>query len=268
MTESAQRPPTAEPTSSAAEPTSSAAEPTSSAGGPQSSAGGRRAPARSAEEAYDQLRQEIYRGELMPNERLIEIELATRLQVSRAVVRTVLVRLGQDGLVVLTPNRGAHVRLVSEEEAVEILQVRAVLEALTARQAAQHATAREIAAIRRLLGRMARKLDADDLLGYSEGNAKLHAAIIAAARHETAARLITGLRAQLVRFQYRTILVPGRPAKSFEEHTAIVDAIAARDPDAAEAAMRRHLGYVESTLAWTATAIRRRGGRPDPTRPG
>ncbi|GIG86110.1 GntR family transcriptional regulator [Plantactinospora endophytica] len=229
---------------------------------------GRRAPARSADEAYDQLRQEIYRGELMPNERLIEIELANRLGVTRAVVRTVLVRLGQDGLVVLTPNRGAHVRLVSEEEAVEILQVRAVLEALTARQAALHATAREIAMIRRALDRMARKLDSDDLLGYSEGNAKLHAAIIAAARHETAARLITGLRAQLVRFQYRTILVPDRPAKSFAEHTAIVEAIAARDPDAAEVAMRRHLGHVESTLANTATAIRRRGGRPDPTRPG
>ncbi|MFY1690335.1 GntR family transcriptional regulator [Plantactinospora sp. WMMB782] len=234
----------------------------------ESATGGRRVPARSADEAYDQLRQEIYRGELMPNERLIEIELATRLQVSRAVVRTVLVRLGQDGLVVLTPNRGAHVRLVSEEEAVEILQVRAVLEALTARQAARNATAREIAGIRRQLARMARKLDADDLLGYSEGNAALHAAIIAAARHETASRLITGLRAQLVRFQYRTILVPGRPARSLAEHTAIVEAIAARDPDAAEAAMRHHLGYVESTLARTATAIRRRGGRPDPTRPG
>ncbi|MEQ4303941.1 GntR family transcriptional regulator [Plantactinospora sp. B6F1] len=222
---------------------------------------GRRGPNRSADEAYDRLRQQIHRGELMPNERLIEVELANRLQVSRATVRTVLVRLAQDGLVVLTPNRGAHVRLVTEEEAVEILQVRAVLEALTARQAALNATAREISTIRRALARMARKLEQDDLLGYSEGNAKLHAAIIAASRHETAARLITGLRAQLVRFQYRTILVPGRPTLSFEEHTAIVEAIAARDPDAAEAAMRRHLGHVESTLTRTATAIRRRGGR-------
>ncbi|WP_422774886.1 GntR family transcriptional regulator [Plantactinospora sp. WMMC1484] len=160
-------------------------------------------------------------------------------------------------------------RLVTEAEAVEILQVRAVLEALTARQAALNATAREIAAIRRLLARMERKLAADDLLGYSEGNAKLHAAIIEASRHQTASRLITDLRAQLVRFQYRTILVPGRPAQSLAEHTAIVEAIAARDPETAEATMRRHLGHVESTLARTATAIRRRGGgRADPTSPG
>ncbi|MEN3611674.1 GntR family transcriptional regulator [Plantactinospora sp. ZYX-F-223] len=275
MTESAQQPPSADRGRArvarqhrAVDPPPPPADRTDPPATSEPPTAGRRGPARSAEEAYDQLRQEIYRGELMPNERLIEVELATRLQVSRAVVRTVLVRLGQDGLVVLTPNRGAHVRLVTEEEAVEILQVRAVLEALTARQAALHATAREIAGIRRILDRMARKLDSDDLLGYSEGNAKLHAAIIAAARHETAARLITGLRAQLVRFQYRTILVPGRPNRSFEEHTAIVEAIAARDPDAAEAAMRQHLGHVESTLARTATAIRRRGGRPDPTRPG
>ncbi|MEO3924186.1 GntR family transcriptional regulator [Micromonosporaceae bacterium B7E4] len=226
----------------------------------------RRPPVRSADEAYQELREAIHRGELMPNERLIEVELAARLQVSRAVVRTVLVRLVQDGLVVSTPNRGAHVRLVTEEEAVEILQARAVLEALTARQAALHATAREITTIRRVLDRMTQKLEQDDLLGYSEGNADLHAAIIAAARHETAARMIAGLRAQLVRFQYRTILVPSRPAQSLGEHTAVVEAIANRDPDAAEAAMRRHLGHVESTLANTASAARRGAGPSDGTR--
>jgi DNA-binding GntR family transcriptional regulator len=222
----------------------------------------------SAEDAYERLRAMIYAGELMPNERLVEVDLAERLQVSRAVVRTVLVRLGQDGIVVRTPNRGAHVRMVTEAEAIEIVQARAVLEALTAGLAARHATARDIAGIRRILARMGRRLDENDLLGYSEGNANLHAAIIGAARHETAARLITGLRAQLVRFQFRTILVPGRPAESFAEHTAIVEAVAARDRAAAEAAMRTHLGHVERTLSQAAGATRRRPARsPRPTGP-
>ncbi|WP_192767214.1 GntR family transcriptional regulator [Plantactinospora soyae] len=266
MTVSGEQQPAADPRQSTSAPRTPAAPQRTPASGRPPAPSPRRPSAHPAEDAYEELRQAIYQGELMPNERLIEVELAARLQVSRAVVRTVLVRLGQDGLVVLTPNRGAHVRLVTEAEAAEILQVRAVLEALTARQAALNATAREIASIRRLLDRMARKLEQDDLLGYSDGNAKLHAAIIAAARHETAARLITGLRAQLVRFQYRTILVPGRPSQSFEEHTAIVEAIAARDPDAAEVAMRQHLGHVESTLARTATAIRRRPAHPDSPR--
>jgi len=226
-------------------------------------AGSRRPAAGSADAVYEELRQALYRGELMPNERLVEATLASRLQVSRAVVRTALVRLGHDGLVVLTPNRGAHVRLVTESEAVEILQVRAVLEALAARQAALNATAREIASIRRVLDRMARKADEGDLLGYSEGNGKLHAAIIAASRHETAARLIRDLQGHLVRFQFRTIMVPNRAAASLSEHAAIVNAIAARDPDTAEAAMRHHLNHVESTLAKTATALRRRQSQSD-----
>jgi DNA-binding GntR family transcriptional regulator len=202
-----------------------------------------------ADDAYLRVRNLIYSGELMPNERLVEADLAERLQVSRAKVRAALLRLGQDGVVILTPHRGARVRVVTDAEAVEILQARAVLEALTAREAARRANAKEIAAIRRILAGMSRRMDEGDLLGYSEGNATLHAAIIEAARHETAARLIRGLRAQLVRFQFRTILVPGRAAHSLAEHTAIVDAIAAHDGEAAEKAMRAHLGQVESALS-------------------
>jgi DNA-binding FadR family transcriptional regulator len=56
------------------------------------------------------------------------------------------------------------------------------------------------------------------------------------------------LSSQIVRFQYRTVLLPGRPDHSFAEHTALVDAIAARDPDAAEAAMQRHLLRVADAL--------------------
>jgi DNA-binding GntR family transcriptional regulator len=202
-----------------------------------------------ADDAYQRLRTEILTGRLMPNERLVEAELAERVQATRAIVRTALVRLGQDGMVTLTPHRGARVRVVTDAEAVEILQTRAVLEALTAREAAIRATAREIAGVRKILDGMGRKLAEGDLLGYSEGNAAMHAAIIAAARHETAARLIAGLRAQMVRFQFRTILVPGRAAHSYDEHTAIVEAIAGRDPETAEKAMREHLGHVEATLS-------------------
>jgi len=206
-------------------------------------------PSRAADDAYERLRASILSGELLPNERLVEADLAERLQAGRAIVRTALVRLGQDGIVTLTPNRGARVRVVTDAEAAEILQARAMLEALTARQAATRATGREIARLRRILAGMGRQIEANDLLGYSEQNAALHAAIIEAARHDTAARLIAGLRGQLVRFQFRTILVAGRAAHSYAEHTAVVDAIAGRNPDAAEAAMRRHLGQVESTLS-------------------
>ncbi|MEU3454962.1 GntR family transcriptional regulator [Micromonospora sp. NPDC006766] len=201
-----------------------------------------------ADEAYARLRDDIVKGRLMPNERLVEVDLAAALGVGRTAVRTVLARLEQEGLVVHEPNRGARVRMVTEAEALEITQARAALEALAARHAALHATPAEVAFMRETLAQMSVSLKAGDLLAYSDGNARLHAKIIEASRHQTAARLIAGLKAQMVRFQYRTVLVPGRSARSFAEHTRIVDAIATADADAAEAAMRYHLSHVADTL--------------------
>jgi DNA-binding GntR family transcriptional regulator len=202
-----------------------------------------------ADELYARLRDEIVSGRLQPNERLVELELSQRLGAGRAAIRTALVRLASDGLVEHERHRGAKVRLVDEREAVEILQTRAVLEGLAARQAARRATAEDVAELRAVLTGMRRLLDDGDLLGASDENAVLHRRILELSEHETAQRLIMELNSQIVRFQYRTILHPGRPEQSFAEHAAIVDALAAGDPDAAEAAMRRHLGNVAHTLS-------------------
>jgi len=200
------------------------------------------------DESYDRLRQAILSGELQPNERLVELELSERLGIGRTAIRTALVRLEADGLVERERHRGAKVRLVSETEAAEIVETRAVLEGLCARQAALRATADDVARLREILAAMRGLLDQGDLMGASDEQAVLHRTIAELSGHDTARRLILGLNSQIVRYQYRTILVPGRPNRSFEEHTAIVDAIEAGDPDAAEAAMRQHLANVAGTL--------------------
>lgn len=200
------------------------------------------------DDGYTRLREAIVEGRLQPNQRLVETELSEELGVGRAAVRTALARLDQEGLVEHERNRGARVRLVSEEEAVEILEARAVLEGLAARHAALNAEPEEVAELRLLLEGMRRRLDAGDLLGASDQNAILHRRLLEIADHPTAARLISTLSSQLVRFQYRTILVPGRSELSFGEHTAIVDAVAAGDAEAAETAMRGHLGHVAEAL--------------------
>jgi DNA-binding GntR family transcriptional regulator len=133
-------------------------------------------------------------------------------------------------------------------EAVEILEVRAVLEGLAVRYAALRATPEDVEEMRRILEGMRRRLDAGDLLGSSDENAVLHRRMLEISGHGTAAHLIATLKYQLVRFQYRTILLPGRSERSFGEHEAIVDAIAAGDPDVAEAAMRAHLSHVAEAL--------------------
>lgn len=86
------------------------------------------------------------------------------------------------------------------------------------------------------------------LLGISDSDAQLHEEILRIANHQTATRLIQRLRAQHVRFQYRTILVPGRTRQSLAEHGAIIAAIANHDEEAAEAVMRRHLAHVIAAL--------------------
>ena len=202
-----------------------------------------------ADNPEELLRAAIASGRLQPNERLVEADLRRRLGVGRSAVRTALVRLEQEGLVSHERHRGARVRLVDAEEAVEILEARAVLEGLTARHAATRATDADVEQLRAILTEMRQLLDAGDLLGASEQNAVLHRRLLEIAGHSTAQRLIATLKSQLVRFQYRTILLPGRRDASLAEHTAIVDAVAAGDPDAAESAMRRHLSRVAQALA-------------------
>jgi DNA-binding GntR family transcriptional regulator len=194
-----------------------------------------------ANASYDALREAIVRGDIAPDARLVEAEVSTAFEMSRGAVRTALIRLEEEGLVVRQPHRGARVRKVSDGEAVEILQVRAVLEGLAVRMTAERIDAAGAARLQALLGRHRDLLEGGDLLGASDANADLHAALLELSGHGTAQRLIRGLNSQTVRYQYRTILIPGRPAASVAEHTAIVDAVVAGRPEEAEAAMRSHL---------------------------
>lgn len=202
--------------------------------------------------SYDALRAAIVRGDIAPDARLVEADLSTTFAMSRGAVRTALIRLEQDGLVVREPHRGARVRRVSDAEAVEILQARAVLEGLAVRQAADRIDHAGAARLQSCIARQRELLENGDLLGASEVNAELHATLLELSGHATAIRLIESLNAQTVRYQYRTILIPGRPGASVAEHAAIVEAVTAGNEDEAELAMRRHLLNVAEAV---------RGGR-------
>jgi DNA-binding GntR family transcriptional regulator len=200
------------------------------------------------DDGYLRLREAIVRGELTPNQRLVEADVSNEFGMPRAAVRTALMRLEHEGLVERKRHRGARVRLVSEAEAVEILEARAALEGLAARQAARNLTPAGARELRGILERQRAALEKQDLLGASDVNAELHAKIVELSGHATAQRLIRALNSQMVRYQFRTILIPGRPSQSIEEHTAIVDALTDGQPEVAERAMRRHLNQVAKAL--------------------
>ncbi len=203
------------------------------------------------EDCYLRLRDAIVREELLPQERLIEMDLAQSLGASRATIRSALARLELEGLVQRERYRGARVRLISQAEAIEILEARAALESLVARYVAEKVTLAESYALFGLLAEQRRRIDDGDLRGSSDVNARLHQTLMQIANHATATRLLEMLKPQQVRIQYRTILVPGRPERSHQEHCAIVEAIARHDPEGAEAAMRRHLTQVAEALRQT-----------------
>ncbi len=207
------------------------------------------------EQAYRRLREGILAGSYSPNQRLVEAELCVELAVSRGTLRMALARLEQEGLIELELNRGARVKSFNLEEALDLLRVREALEGLAAGLAAERATDDELAQVGQLLEEMESLSAAGDLFGYSRANQELHRAVIAAARSPHTERLLGAVSYPLIRYQFRTILVPGRTADSVAEHRELVAALAARDAERAEAAMRRHIGEVRATLERRVPAV-------------
>jgi DNA-binding GntR family transcriptional regulator len=204
------------------------------------------------------LRAAILAGEYAPKQRLVEIDLCERFGTSRFILRSALQELAAQGLVEFQRNRGARVRDVSFAEAIEITQVRILLEGLLAARAAERVTRSDIAMLRNLVRDMRVAVERSELLTYSELNAQLHVAIRDIAAHETAARLLRQLRDQTVRHQFSLSVVPGRPTVSLPQHEAIVAAISAREPEQAERAMHSHLqGVIDAFRALSVAATQR-----------
>lgn len=191
-----------------------------------------------------QIRDAILGGEYAPNQRLIEADLTERYDASRAAVRLALVNLANDGLVERLPNRGARVRSITLDEAIEIVEVRIGLEALCAQKAAEHLGAEDAEELRDLRRRIVESVEAQHLVAYSELIQELDRRVRELSGHVTASQVLERLHAQSARHQFRLAFAPGRAAASLEQHLAIIDAILARDPEAADRVTRIHLADV------------------------
>jgi DNA-binding GntR family transcriptional regulator len=198
---------------------------------------------------YESLHRSIVESDLSPGERLVEEEIADRLGSSRGAVRAALVHLSHDGLVVRERNRGAQVRRVTIDEAIEIVEACCSLESLAAGYAALRRTEPEADELLALAGELQRLQSEGELLAAAARNGELHSRILEVSGHHAAAEICGRLRSQVMRFQFRTVLAPGRAAKSAAEHLAIVTAIREQDRERAQEAMRVHLTHVAGVLA-------------------
>jgi len=198
--------------------------------------------------AFAQLRQAILHGEMAPAQRLVENELAEQFGVTRASIRAALIDLEAQGLVERIRNRGSRVRVVTVEEAVAITECRMVLEGLCAAKAATLASDEQLAELTELGTAMTKAVADGEPVTYSELNQELHAKVREFSGQRTAVDLLERLNAQLVRHRFQLALRPGRPQHSLNEHLAMIEAIRARDPQAAEKAVRAHLTSVIEAL--------------------
>jgi DNA-binding GntR family transcriptional regulator len=192
------------------------------------------------EQIKDVILQRIVEGSLEPGSRIVETRIAQELGVSQGPVREALRDLEQLGCVIHEPNRGCSVRDFSLEELLEAFPVRAALEALAARLAAERITKAELAELEQLLERMTKAARRGDAHDQSQANASFHATIVRAARNRTLER-----QWQMLEPYSRTYLTVSRPGIDLvflsDRHVPILTALRSRDPAAAAQAMQEHL---------------------------
>jgi DNA-binding GntR family transcriptional regulator len=200
------------------------------------------------DQVYEELRTLLLSGSFEPGTRLTEADLTRMFTVSRGTIRSVLVRLTQEGYVTSEANRGVRTRSFTVAEAADILEARETLEAALAEKAAQRATDDEIEELRRTLTEMEQAQQRGDQQAYSNGNRRFHQQVKHAAHQQTLARAYDTLLYPLVMRQYRNISARHPRAGSLQEHQTIFLAILTRNPAAAAAAMHHHVGSARQAL--------------------
>jgi DNA-binding GntR family transcriptional regulator len=188
---------------------------------------------------YDALIDLIVGGELTPGQHMVETDLARQLGVSRQPIREALHRMEAEGWVDLRPSQGAFVHVPTDSEVDELLDVRALLEAETARLAAGgQASPAQVARLREICRDGQAAADAGDFSTAVAANNAFHAEIAAIGGNAVLAELadIVGRRVQW----YYRMVAPERGHGSWAEHAEMIEAVEAADADRSQALTRRH----------------------------
>ena len=198
--------------------------------------------------AVSALRDRILSGQLAGGARLGEVELATDLGMSRTPVRQALLRLAAEGLVEVTPNRGARVIVRSDRELEYVFELRARLEGLAARRSATRATAEQLDLLDTLAHDLADAADKGDMDLVTPLNGRFHGLLIEIADSATLATAVAGLLHASVLARTQSSFDEAALHRSNNHHIEIVAALRANDPDWAESVMRSHLLSARASL--------------------
>ena len=183
------------------------------------------------------IRQAIVDGVFSPGERLMEIQLADEMGVSRTPVREAIRKLELEGFVVMIPRRGTYVADISIKDINEVYEIRTSLEVLAAGLAAERISDEELETMQRLLVEIGQHIEDGNIEKIVEIDTAFHDVLYKASRNKR----LAGIRR-------RSMMYPGRLQNTMEEHRILVDSIAAHDVDRAQNAARLHMENAEHTL--------------------
>ncbi|HWL80357.1 MAG TPA: GntR family transcriptional regulator [Roseomonas sp.] len=208
--------------------------------------------------AEEVLRNAILTGGLAPGQRLTDRSLCELTGVGRTTVREAVRQLESEGLISTVPHRGPVVAVLSESEARDLYELRAMLEGQAGRLCVLRGDESHGAALHAAVDQMERARQAGSMLGILEANAAFYAALNAGAGNEALRQAMLGVQNRLAFFRFSSTRWPGRAERSVAELRAVAEAVAARDAAAAEAACIRHI-EASAELALLVLAERARG---------
>ena len=197
---------------------------------------------------FKTLRQAILKGELEPGERLMEIQLAERLGVSRTPIREAIRKLELEGLVLMIPRRGAEVANISEKNLRDVLEVRRSLEELAIDLACQRIQEEELETLREAQKEFAAAVAAGDAMEIAQTDEKFHEIIYSGTGNQKLMQILSNLREQMYRYRLEYIKDANKRQIILVEHEQILKALSLRHVQEARLAVREHIDNQEITV--------------------
>lgn len=194
------------------------------------------------------LRTAIIGGMLKPGERLMEIQLAEELGVSRTPVREAIRKLEQEGFVEMLPRRGTYVANISIKDVIDVYEIRIALDVLAAGLAAERITDAELTTLKKHLNKIKHVVEYDEMEKVGEYDWEFHEVLYKASKNERLVTIINNLREQLTRLRVTSMNYRGRIKDTIAEHELLVESIASRNVDLAKRRAYEHMRNAERTL--------------------
>ncbi len=198
---------------------------------------------------FNTLRQAILRGELKPGERLMEIQLANKLGVSRTPIREAIRKLELEGLVLMIPRKGAEVADISEKSLRDVLEVRKALEELAVKLTCDKIKSAQIRELRQAAEEFRRTLKSNDITQIAEADVRFHDVLYEATDNQKLVQLLNNLREQMYRYRIEYLKRQEAYPQLLTEHEEIIRRIENREKDEAVEIVCKHIdNQVEAVM--------------------